>query len=860
MFAPIHRKGLLRELLSGWTWRMAWRDSRTSRRKLALFSCSIVLGIAALAAIGSLNGNLSQAIAEQTKALLGADLVINARDPFTPEQEAWLQRLGGVQSREITLSSMIFFAHPEGTRLVQVRALQGEFPFYGKMETDPPQAEAQFRRGGGALADDTLLQQFDAKVGDEIRLGQLTTRVIGRLVKVPGETVALAAVAPRVYISMDDLPRTGLLQPTSLARYRVYCQYPAATNVTALVERLQPDLDRFHFGNDTVAQRQRDLGRSLDNLNHFLNLVGFIALLLGGVGVASAIHVHIKQKLATVAVLRCLGGSIAQTFAVYLGQGMALGAFGAMLGGALGIAIQTALPRVLADFIPFTFAYHTAWFAVARAMSIGFIVCLLFTLLPLLTVRRVSPLAALRLSFEPAPASGDPLSWLVKGCLAAGILLFAMTQTGNWKIGLGFSVGLGVVFALLAGTAQALVFATRRFVPAGLPFTVRQGVANLHRPDNRTLLLLLSLGLGTFLMMSLWLIQQNLLSQLIATAGPGQPNAVLFDIQKSQRDPVRQLLRSLNIPLLDEAPVVTMRLASVKGRPVESFLANTNPGRDNRRWAWQREYRSTWRDHLRDGEKVVAGQWTGHFTGDPAATNPVPVSLEKGIAEELQVKLGDEIVFDVQGVPVTTHVSSLREVEWRRIQPNFFVVFPEGVLEDAPAMRVFVLHVNNSAESARLQREVVKAFPNVSALDLTLVLQTVQSILGKISFVIRFLALFTVLTGLLVLVTALLSGRYQRLRESVLLRTLGASRRQILQILLVEYFSLGFLSAVAGIALAVLAAWALARFVFDTTFTPSLLSLLVALAVVPALTLIVGLLTSRGLLDHPPLTVLRSEN
>jgi putative ABC transport system permease protein len=281
---------------------------------------------------------------------------------------------------------------------------------------------------------------------------------------------------------------------------------------------------------------------------------------------------------------------------------------------------------------------------------------------------------------------------------------------------------------------------------------------------------------------------------------------------------------------------------------------------------------------LRDGEKIVDGQWVGRVTNDtaaglfrwgPSSTPPhgyehsagaVPVSVEKGIAEELRLGLGDELVFDVQGSPVPARVASLREVEWRRFQPNFFVVFPEGVLEDAPAMQVLVLHVKSSAESGRLQREVVKAFPNVSALDLTLVVQTVRTILGKISFVIRFLALFTVLTGLLVVVTVLLGGRQQRIRESVLLRTLGASRRQILKILLVEYFSLGLLAAVTGVLLAVLAAWALAKFVFDTPFAPQAVSLLAALLIVPAVTVITGLLVSRGVLNQPPLAVLRSEN
>jgi putative ABC transport system permease protein len=350
---------------------------------------------------------------------------------------------------------------------------------------------------------------------------------------------------------------------------------------------------------------------------------------------------------------------------------------------------------------------------------------------------------------------------------------------------------------------------------------------------------------------------------------------VLFDIQNSQRAGVLELVRSLQVPILDEVPVVTMRLQSVKGQPVASLLSNRNRGRRERGWAYRREYRSTYRQTLRDGERIVAGHWVGQVTHDAAAglfrwggspgkpadhsSTEVPISLEQGIANDLQVGLGDELAFDVQGVPIAARVASLREVEWRRIQPNFFVVFPDGVLEDAPAMHVLVLHVRSKQESARLQREVVKAFPNVSAIDLTLVLQTVESILGKISFVIRFLAMFTVLTGLVVLVTALLSSRYQRLQESVLLRTLGASRGQVLKILLVEYFSLGLLAALTGLWLAVLAAWALAKFVFHTPFAPQPASLLVALLLLPGVTVLTGFLMSRGVLNQSPLAILRAE-
>lgn len=834
---------------------MAWRDSRTSRKRLLLFSCSIILGIAALAAVGSLGVNLNRAIEEQAKTLLGADLVINSREAFTPEEDALFQKIGSEQSREISFTTMIYFPRTGGTRLSIARALSGGFPYYGQFETEPAGVADDFRRtNGGAMVEQALLAQFNAKVGDEVRIGNLTSRVVAQLNKIPGESVALSAIAPRVYFSMDDLVQTGLLREGSLAQYRIYFKLPPGTNATELVSALKPQFEKLHLRTDTVEEHKRELGRAMDNLYHFLNLVGFIALLLGGVGVASAIHVHVKQKLNTVAVLRCLGGSVAQAFSIYLAQGMALGAFGAVAGAALGVAIQMLIPKVLADFIPFSFQFHTAWFAIGRAMGLGFAICVMFALLPLLAVRRVSPLAAIRGSSENIRGQRDPLRWLAGAFLAAGVFAFAISQTHNWRIGVGFTIALGLAFAALALTARLLTFAAKHFVPSALPFSVRQGIASLHRPNNRTLLLLLSLGLGTFLMVSLYLVQKNLLKELISSSGKNQPNAVLFDIQPAQEPALTNLLGSLKLPVLDEIPIITMRISSINGRSVEALSGGK--GRDRHGWAFRREYRSTWSDHLRDGEKIIAGKFVPAVTND---TQFIPVSMEQGISKELGVNLGDEVVFDVQGVPVKTRVASLRTVEWRRIQPNFFVVFPRGSLDDAPAMHALVTRVASSDESARMQREVVKAFPNISIIDLMLVLQTVDSILGKISFVVRFMAMFTVLTGLLVLVSALVTGRYQRVRESVLLRTLGASRGQILKILVVEYFALGFLAALTGILLAIFAAWALTVLVFKVSFTVAVVPLLIALLGVPAITVITGLLISRGILNHPPLAILRAE-
>jgi putative ABC transport system permease protein len=835
--------------------KMAWRDSRASRRRLALFSLSIVLGVAALVAIGSFRDNLRHAVSDQAKTLLGADLAVTSRHELSREARANLDRLGGQQARETAFSSMVMFPTRGGqTRIVQVRAIEGGFPFYGEAVTVPADALKKLDAGNNAVIEDTLMAQFGLQPGDPIRVGEATFTIIGALQKIPGESPAVAMLAPRVYIPMRAIERTHLVQPGSLVRYRTYFKFAAGYDVEGLVRDLRERFGRLQLGFDTVEQRKRDLGRVLDNVESFLNLVGFVALLLGAIGVASAMQVYVQQKVATIAVLRCLGATARRSFAVYLCQGMALGLLGSGIGAALGLLVQFALPTVFRSFLPVEAEMFISWSAVAGGMVAGLGICLLFTLLPLMSIRRVSPLRALRTGFEEEIPGHDPLRWVVFGLICISVFGCAWWQTNRWQRGLGFALGLAVTFGVLSGMARLLTWAARKWAPRRLPYVWRQGLANLYRPNNRTVLLLVALGLGTFLVLTLYLTRASLMAEFRGSTGEDRSNLLFFDVQDDQLAGVDALLRAGGAPVRQEAPIVTMRISALKGRPVEDVLRDRAPGRGG--WALRREFRSTYRGQLADTEKVVAGSFVGRVN---PGTEVAPISVEQGLAKELQVQIGDEITFDVQGVPIRTRVASLRTVEWQRVQANFFVVFPEGVLESAPKFFVVATRARSPAHSAVLQQAMVRAYPNVSAIDLGLVLQTLDGIFTKVELVVQFMAMFVALTGLVVMAGAVLTGRFQRVRESVLLRTLGATRRQVQQIMLAEYSVLGVLAAITGGLLAVGANWLLVRFVFETRFVPAPWLMLTAVASVTMVTVATGLLASRGDSNQPPLAVLRQE-
>ena len=845
---------------------MAWRDSRSSRKRLLLALASMTLGIAALVAITSFDANVRTAIQGQAKSLLGADLVLHSRQPFATATETLIRTLSGAQSREVSCSSMAYFPKSGDTRLVNIRALAGDFPYYGRLITEPRQAAQAFQSGLSALVDDSVMLQFEAQVGDRIKLGTLEYQIIGRLKKVPGGTGASAFVGPRVYIPLTSLARTGLIQTGSRLNYRVYFQFPQQAQIEQIVTDIEPHLNAYHLESDTVKERTESLGQVMENLTRFLNLIGFIALLLGGVGVASAIHVYVKHKRNTIAILRCLGGRAEQVFAVYVVQTLVLGLVGAVIGASTGLAIQTVLPAVLQDFLPVRMNFQIAWGAVLQGLSVGFGMTLLFALLPLLSIRHVSPLRLLRMGTD-GPVSGrqDPGWWLVVACIVIGLSVFALLHTARWTQGLGFVAALGLACGLLAGVAQLIMVGVRRYFPSSWTYVWRQGLANLYRPNNQTRALILALGLGSLLIVVLYLSQHMLLSQVALAGSAHQPNVLLFDIQTDQREDVVELVRSFEMPVLEQAPIVTMRLTHVKGRRVAEI--RDEPGNEAADWALVREYRATYREHLIETETLLEGVWHGHRASfeDPSAIRngsqhvpAVPISVEVDIAKTLGVGLGDALIFDVQGVPVPTTVGSLRKVNWQRVQTNFFVVFPVGVLEAAPQVFALLSRVDSRTRSAALQRAVVEQFPTVSAIDLTLILQTVDTMLDKIAFAIRFMAFFSVLTGLIVLAGAVITGRYQRIQESVLLRTLGASRQQIQKIMLIEYFFLGSFAALSGILLAVASSWALAYFLFETLFVPAPAPLLLAFLLIVGLTMGLGMLGSRGICDRPPLEVLRS--
>ena len=833
-----------------WILKMAWRDTRASYKKLSLFMASILLGIIAVVSIQSFNENLKVNIELQSKSLMGADFIIDSRHLPNERVQGIIDSLGGANAREINFSSMCYFPKNGKTRLVQVRGLEGDFPFYGNMETDPALAAETYQKEGGALVDATVMLQFDIEPGDSIKIGNILLPVQGALKSSPGSTSFSSSVAAPVYIPYRFIEKTGLLQTGSRMEYQYYFVADPKLDLAEFNKKLDPILDAEDADLDTHSDTSQRMGRSYQNFGIFLNLVAFIALLLGCVGIASSVHIYIKEKLRSVAILKCLGATRKQTFLIYLIQITVMGFIGGIFGSLGGILLQELFPIIFEGFFPFNIEISISFLPILTGLILGVFMSVLFAFLPLLSTWYVSPLSVLRVENESNKKLGLARIWVLLGIFLF-IFLFSLWLLKNWIYALSFIVGVAITFLILTAITALFLKLIKKYFPTSWGFCARQSLLNLFRPQNQTMTLIIAIGVGTFLISTLYFTKDMLLAKLSLDKGSETPNIILLDVQSDQKEEVAASL----VNVIDNIPIITMRVHSIKGKLVNEIRKDTNSTINE--WMLNHEFRVTYRDSLIASETLKEGSWVSQKFYD--GTSTVPISIADNVARDAEVGVGDTLIFNVQGVLMRTQIASIRTVDWGRMQLNFSIVFPRGILENAPQFHVLTTHTKDEKSSAKLQSELIKRFPNISIIDLRQMLILIENVLEKISWVINFMAFFSIFTGIIVLIGAVRTSKYQRIKENVLLRTLGGTSKQILKITALEYLYLGTLGSLCGIFLSLASSQLLAWFIFDLTFIPSLLPFFVLFPGITLLVLLIGIGNSRSVLKSPPLQVLRKE-
>ncbi len=841
--------------------RMVGRELRASWRRLGFFFVCVAVGVGAIVALRSVIQSVGVAMTSETRALTAADILIESGQPWSKEALALIETALAAEP-DVTRTASIqtaTMARPADltktvAKVVELRGVEAAFPFYGHFVL---QDDVAYRHdllaGGGALVRPELLVQLDLQVGDDIVIGEGTFEIRGVILREPGGQLGAFSFGPRVLVDHEDLLATGLLGFGTRAERQLLLRVPDA-RIDPLVRALRDPL-RDEFVSIRSYRRTEDrIAANLRRAENYLSLIGFIVLILGGIGVWSVTRVFVQQRIRSVAILKCLGATGGQVLAIYVTQVAVLAVGGSVLGVAMAGGVMAAIPTAVADQAAAAagladLSYGLTVSAVTQGLVVGIVVSLLFALGPLLEMRAIKPLALLRWGLLPAGAR----DWTQIGVailLAGGLLMVASWQASSWEAGLWVCGGFAAVAGVLHAVGQGLI---RVIQPLGVGsrFAFRHAVLNLVRPGNQTRVILLAVGLGSFFIIGIHAVQANLVNAFALEIGDNPPDMFLIDIQQDQADGVGALLSAQTGRAPNLLPVLRARVTGVVG---ENTTLETV--REIRRRGMGREYTVTYRGALEDNERVVDGAFWDDTPSDQAE-----VSVEESVRSRLGLELGDTIRFDVLGREVAATVSSVRTVDWDDTRSGgFMFLFRPGVLEQAPhSFIAFVRGPEGADARARLQRDLVAGFPNVSVIDGLEVIATIRRILDSVTLAISIVGGIALLSGVLILVGSVAMTKYQRQYDTAIFKTLGATSRTIMVMLVVEYGTLGVVAGLVGSVGALGLTWGLTRFLLEINWDPAPWINVSGLVLTALVVGTVGVVSSLDVLRKKPLSTLQAE-
>ncbi|MGE3275801.1 MAG: ABC transporter permease [Vicinamibacterales bacterium] len=839
---------------------MAVREMRASWRRLLFFFICISIGVGAIVALRSVIQSVRQVFAGEARALIGADALISSNRALPDDLIATInQRLataGATSLEAIEIATMARAeARPNGTtRMVELKGIESGYPYYGALELAGGQPYSHtLLEGGGAVVRPELLAQLGVQVGDRLLIGERQFEIRGVVEREPGRRIGAFSLGPRVFVDLADLRQTGLLAFGSRASYQRLVQVPEPA-LDALVTTLRADFANQYARVRSYKATEDDVGEDFGRAENYLSLVGLVIVILGGIGVSSVTRVFVQQKLKSIAVLKCLGARSSQLLAIYMTQILVLGLAGSLLGVVLaGLAIA-AVPATLAAAatpgIEVHYGLTTA--AVAQGLGIGLLVSVLFSLVPLLDVRHVKP--SLLLRDEPRSGRADPLQIVVIGLVVAGLVALTVWQAGSVRVGAIVAGGFAVTALVLHLAGMALVRAITPLASAG-SFPLRHAVRQISRPGSQARIVLLAVGLGSFFIIGVRALQQNLISEFTLEFSADAPDLFLIDIQRDQVEGVRALLdgrQAEGAPAARLIPVLRARVTGVEGRDIS--LENYEDVRG--RGSLAREYTVTYRPALERNETVVAGTF---WDDTPSATGEV--SIEESIQDRFGIQVGDTMRFDVLGRAVQARVTSVRHVDWSDGRAGgFMFVFRPGIFDDAPHGYIAFLRGPSAvADRSALQSGLVSRYPNVTVIDGREMLETIRTVVDNVTLAVTVVGTLVLLSGLLILVGAVAMTKFRRVYEAAILKTLGATRGIIAAILVLEYGVLGALAGLVGAIGAMGLTWAISRFALDIPWRPLPGLSLAAVLLTSLIVAVVGVAASWEVLGRKPLATLRAE-
>lgn len=849
--------------------RIAAREARSSAAKFLFVILAVAVGVGALTGVRGFSEAFRGMLLREARTLMAADLLVRSFDFPTEQQMAVMEELEarGIRRTWITETvSMMSSERVPTPLLVSVKAVDPlVYPFYGEVKLDPEGALAERLTADAVAVSDDLVLRLEAGLGDSVRLGGKEFRVAGVVKLEPDRMTGSLNVGPRIMMTREGLDRAGLIQTGSRASQRFLFRIPEEGPPVGEVRAELKEVFPRALISDYRETHPR-IEHGLDHATTFLSLVSLIALIVGALGVAMAMHAHLQQRMDTIAIMKCLGARSGQIIRIYLTQTLLLGLAGGVVGVALGSGVQAVFPVLIERYFSLRPEHSFSVLSAVQGMAVGILATLLFTLPPLLGIRDVRPAVVFRREMAEARRPWRE-RWLRlrASTVTGGVILLGIGLIATWLVGEDLADSLrvsgvflgGLVVSLLSLSAIAwlLLWALRTFVrraPWRLPTSLRHGLANLYRPGNHAQAVLVALGVGVMFTVSIYLVQHGLLADMMRSAPPDMPNVFLINVTEREREGLVELLSKQEG--LEGAPQVfasvEAKIVAVDGTPIEQV-----PLED-----WERRFRRTrsvtWLAEQPRQIEVVEGAWWE--ASETAGESGPRICVADRVAEALQLAPGSRIDWTAAGRNLSARVACVHRIEEIRFGANLEFVFNPGALDDFPTMYFGGVRVRPEAVGA-LQRAAYARYPTVTVINAAEVLAIVQEVVDQVALVIRFISLFAILAGVVILASSVAGTRFRRIREAAILKTLGATRKRVVAIFSVEFLILGAVAGLMGGLLASGFSRLLLTWFLDASFRYDVVPNLLAILLTAVIAVLAGWLASYRILGQKPLEVLRNE-
>ncbi len=837
-------------------------ELRGAWKRMTFFIICIAIGVCAVMTVKSFSNMVQETIQSQAKGLLAADIAIKGSWEQSKEDLDYQTKTLPIETEFLFIKELHGMAqYKKGIKTVKSGSLITElksiplsgpkYPFYGEIKNNPDLPIRELLKGNGAVVEPSFLTKTGLQLNDEFSLGKTKLKITGTVVSEPDRISRAFSIGPRLFISRTSLDKAGLIQPGSRIKHRTLIKIPNNLDIEKAVTLLKRGLPDKTISIRTYKDMQSSLSSSIERMGQYLGALGVIALLMGGIGVAMIVRTFMAQKLDTVAIMNCLGASSRTLLKVYLFQAMLLGVVGSILGITFGFLFTYLLPSKMEGLINYQVEPAFYFIPAVQSFVLGLATTLLFCIWPLLKAVRTRPLRLFRRNFEEEELTSGSYKdrWMAGLTLILGLGAMICWQAESLKRGLVFLSALGISIATLA-LVSILLLKLFLVLPKPGSITLRYGMTNLKRPNSEAASIITCLGMGIMLILTVRLVQMDMLAMLNKNKEINPPNYFFIDIQRDQKEKFIQVLDQVT-PEAEHSitPLIRSRLHSVD----EKLRANWKyKDKQREEWFINREFAVTYIEGPPPkGNKIVEGQWW-----DKGRAKNAEVSLEQDAAKRLGANIGSKLTIDIQGIPVSAEVTSIRSVNWRNMRTNFYMIFSPGALAGTPINYVATVHVPDEKE-LKLQNAVVKALPNVTALSTRDIVKTVESTVSKLTTLVNFMSGFAIAAGLFILSGSIASTKYRRLRESAVLKILGAKRKIVASILGFEYAILGIMAALIGILLAQGLSWVVMKYIVKSSWhlQPGIIFLAFCFGVV--LTITTGILSSLDVIQNKPLKTMR---